>query len=328
MGVIVPKISIITPVYNVATYLPECITSILTQEHFDLEVILIDDGSTDESGKICDEYAKRDCRIKVIHQSNGGAAAAKNAGLRIATGEYLSFVDSDDFLEPGAYSHMIRLLQDQKADVVQCSYRDVFRDHTTDRLLSDHKVAMDAADFLTLFTEDWTCALLWDKLYKRSLFDGIFFETGHKIDDEYFTYRGIMNAGKIIRDERIVYNYRKRVSSVMFSPASAQQIVSDRIDYLSERRRNVITHFPQLRSAYDNHFLNAMIILSRDANATVANIQAIRQKLKSYFREKEHSKPDYHLYPALAKLMFGGTSHILRCREQVQLGCDSEMFFE
>lgn len=321
-------ISVIIPVYNVESYLPECIDSILTQEYSDLEVILIDDGSTDESGKICDEYAKRDCRIKVIHQSNGGAAAAKNAGLRVATGEYLSFVDSDDFLEPGAYSHMIRLLQDQKADVVQCSYRDIFRDHTTARLLHSHKAAMDAADFLTLFTEDWTCALLWDKLYKRSLFDGILFETGHKIDDEYFTYRGIMNAGKIIRDERIVYNYRKRVSSVMFSPASAQQIVSDRIDYLSERRRNVITHFPQLRSAYDNHFLNAMIILSRNANATVANIQAIRQQLKSYFREKEHSKPDYHLYPALAKLMFGGTSHILRCREQVQHGSDFEMFFE
>ena len=101
------RISVIIPVYNVAAYLPECMESILRQDHEDLEIILIDDGSTDESGMICDRYAARDSRIRVIHQKNGGAAAAKNAGLRIATGEYLSFADSDDYLEPGAYSHML-----------------------------------------------------------------------------------------------------------------------------------------------------------------------------------------------------------------------------
>ena len=305
-------ISVIIPVYNVAAYLPECIESILIQDFDALELILIDDGSTDESGRICDEYAQKDSRIKVIHQPNRGAAAAKNAGLQAATGEYLSFVDSDDFLEPGAYIHMVQLLRESEADVVQCSYRDVFKDHTAEHFLSQQKNVLGAADFLALFTKDWTCALLWDKLYKRSLFDGISFETGHKIDDEYFTYRGIMNAGKIVRDDRIVYNYRKRASSVMFSPASARQIVSDRIDYLCKRRTTVIARFPQLRSAYDSHFLNMMIILSRDANATAENIQMIRHHLKSYFREKEHSKPDYHLFPALVLLMFGSTDHILR----------------
>ena len=93
-------ISVIVPVYNVAAYLPQCVQSILTQDYPDLEVILIDDGSTDASGTICDEYAQKDGRVRVIHQKNGGAAAAKNAGLRVATGTYLSFVDSDDFLDP------------------------------------------------------------------------------------------------------------------------------------------------------------------------------------------------------------------------------------
>lgn len=321
-------ISAIVPVYNVAVYLPQCIESILSQDYSEIELLLVDDGSTDESGRICDEYAQKDSRIKVIHQPNRGAAAAKNAGLQVATGEYLSFVDSDDFLEPGAYSHMVQLLQENTADVVQCSYRDVFKDHTTDQLLSGHENAMDAADFLALFTEDWTCSLLWNKLYKRSLFDGILFETGHKIDDEYFTYRGIMNAGKIVRDDRIVYNYRKRASSVMFSPVSAQQIVSDRIDYLSKRRKNVIARFPQLRAVYDSHFLNMMVILSRDENATEENIQVIRKHLKSYFHEKEHTKPDYHLFPALARLMFGSTNHILRRRKQAQPAGNPETFFE
>lgn len=95
-------ISVIIPVYNVAAYLPECLDTALSQSYSNLQVILIDDGSTDSSGAICDEYAANDSRIVVIHQKNGGAAAAKNAGLRVATGKYLSFVDSDDYLEPDA----------------------------------------------------------------------------------------------------------------------------------------------------------------------------------------------------------------------------------
>ena len=107
-------ISVIVPVYNVAMYLPQCLDSILGQDHENLEVILIDDGSRDESGEICDAYARRDSRLRVIHQKNGGAAAAKNAGLRIATGEYLSFVDSDDYLEPNVYGYMLEVLGDER----------------------------------------------------------------------------------------------------------------------------------------------------------------------------------------------------------------------
>ncbi|MDI9241552.1 glycosyltransferase family 2 protein [Fusibacillus kribbianus] len=319
-------ISVIVPVYNVAAYLPSCIDSILFQDYSSLEVILIDDGSTDESGEICDEYAQKDRRIKVIHQTNGGAAAAKNAGLRIASGEFLSFVDSDDFLEPGAYSHMIQVMQEQSADVVQCSYQDIFKDHMEEHVLK--KVTLNQIDFLVLFTEDWTCALLWDKLYKRSLYEEIFFETGHKIDDEYFTYRGILNAKKIVRDSQIVYNYRKRASSVMYSPTSARQIISDRIDYLSKRRKNVIACFPQLRAVYDNHFLNMMIILSRDENATEENLKSIRLYLKEYFYEKPHTKPDYRLIPSLSKLMFWGSKKNLRRKRMAQPLNNLDSFFE
>ena len=319
-------ISVIIPVYNVAAYLSACIESVLSQDYSALEVILIDDGSTDESGKICDEYAKKDSRIKVIHQTNEGAAAAKNTGLQTATGTYLSFVDSDDFLEPGAYKHMIQVLQDYEADVVQCSYRDVFKDHAEAHALK--KVTLNQIDFLALFTEDWTCALLWDKLYKRSLFEGIFFETGHKIDDEYFTYRGIMNAKKIVRDNQIVYNYRKRASSVMYSPASAQRIISDRIDYLSKRRKNVIARYPQLRAVYDNHFLNMMIILSRDENVTEENLKSIRLCIKEYFHEKQHTKPDYRLFPSLGKLMFSCSEKNLSKQKATQPLKNLDSFFE
>ena len=182
-------ISVIVPVYNVAAYLPECLDSILSQDYDKLEVILIDDGSTDDSGAICDDYARRDSRIRVIHQKNGGAAAAKNAGLRAATGEYLSFADSDDFLEPGAYAYMMALLKENDADIVRCAFQNRFRTRTEQWLAGEDRCVMEGKAFLVRFTTDWTCGLLWNKLYKRALFDGIFFEEGHKIDDEYFTYQ-------------------------------------------------------------------------------------------------------------------------------------------
>ena len=294
-------ISVIIPVYNVASYLSMCIESVLSQRYSNLEIILIDDGSNDGSERICDEYAKKDYRIIVIHKINEGAAAAKNVGLKMATGKYLSFVDSDDYLEPNAYEHMTRILQESNADIVQCSYRDVYRDKTVEHLLDN--ISMNQIDFLTQFTKDWTCALLWDKLYKRTLFDGIYFETGHKIDDEYFTYLGVMNANKIVRNSKVVYNYRKRASSIMYSSASIQQIITDRIDYLSKRRKDVIKRFPQLRIIFDTHYLNMMVLLSQSKNIKKEHIKLLCLCLKDYFHEKNHTRPEFRLLRSLLMLM-------------------------
>jgi len=298
-------ISVIIPVYNVETYLSQCLDSVLSQSYPDLEVILIDDGSKDHSGAICDEYAARDSRILVIHQKNGGAAAAKNAGLRVATGKYLSFVDSDDYLEPGAYAHMTALMEKSGAEVVQCSYRDVFVNDSKDHLVIDQKAEYDTFSYLKLYTTDWTCGLLWDKLYLRAIFDVVFFEEGHKIDDEYFTYRGIMNAKKVVRDSAIVYNYRKRRSSVMYSPESGKQIVKDRIDYLSKRRKNVVARFPELRETFDRHFIEMMVILSKDSCATKESNAMIKKQLCLYLREKGHTPIDVRLWPFLLQLGLG-----------------------
>ena len=111
-------LSVIVPVYNVETYLPRCVDSILQQSYENMEVILVDDGSQDGSGKICDEYAARDSRVKVIHKENGGLSSARNAGLDTAAGEYLTFVDSDDWIEPDAYCPMIALLEENNAALV------------------------------------------------------------------------------------------------------------------------------------------------------------------------------------------------------------------
>ena len=193
-------ISVIIPVYNVAEYLPECLDSLLSQDHRNLEVILIDDGSKDNSGAICDAYGAADSRVKVIHQPNSGAAAAKNAGLRRATGEYLSFVDSDDYLEPDVYGYLVKRLQETGADAVHCNFREVYRNRREDSLVNKGTTLVSSREYLVRFTKDWSCPLLWNKLYKRSLFEGVFFEEGHKIDDEYFTYQGFLRDGAVLCD--------------------------------------------------------------------------------------------------------------------------------
>lgn len=167
-------ISVIVPVYNIREYLREAVDSVLKQDYQKLQVILIDDGSTDDSGKICDEYAQRDNRISVIHQKNGGAASAKNTGLKVAEGEYLAFLDSDDYLEEGAYSYMVKQLEDNKADAIQCCFRDIYVNESKERILFEGELEYDTMSYLKLYTQEWSCGLMTDKLYRRKLFDGIF----------------------------------------------------------------------------------------------------------------------------------------------------------
>ena len=312
-------ISVIVPVYNVAAYLPQCLDSILRQDYEKLEVILIDDGSKDESGAICDQYARQDSRIRVIHQKNAGAAAAKNAGLRIATGGYLSFVDSDDFLEPNVYEYMVAMLKETSADAAEFSFRNVYKNRTEEHPFRPGRSIADGKEYLVRFTKDWTCALLWNKLYKRSLFDGIFFEEGHKIDDEYFTYQGLMNAQTVVSDDKIIYNYRRRASSVMLSPQSAQQIILDRLDALDKRRRTVINRFPELRKEFDVPFLDALIYTSEYPDNSEESIRKIKQLLKAYLQEKEHTMPPRYFWKGLWKLASVSTEKLLKkCRKEAQ----------
>lgn len=295
-------ISVIVPVYNVAAYLPECMESILQQDHTNLEVILIDDGSTDASGEICDRYAAQDSRIRVIHQKNGGAAAAKNAGLRAATGDYLAFADSDDYLEPGAYSHMLKTLKAWDADAGEFSFRYVSKSGTEERILYEQTKMVSGKEYLPGYTKSWSCALLWNKLYKRSLFEGIFFEEGHKIDDEYFTYQGMMNANQVVCDPAVVYNYRRRRSGAMLDPKAGQQRMLDRVDFMCKRRRKVAQRFPELKQTFDTEFLDAMIYFTEYPENTKVSLDCIKQQLKAYLLESGNTFPPKYLWRGILRV--------------------------
>lgn len=306
-------ISVIMPVYKVEKYLPESIESVLNQDHQNLELILIDDGSPDRSGQICDEYAAKDSRVHVIHQKNGGAAAAKNAGLRVASGTYLSFVDSDDYLQPNVFGYMLKVLQENDADAVQFSFQDVYRGRVEPQLLKP--CVMNEREYLARFTKDWTCALLWNKLYKRSLFEGVFFEEGHKIDDEYFTYQGFLEPCKVVFDDTVIYNYRKRASGVMSSAEAGEQRILDCIDSIVRRREKVVSRWPELKRVFDENYLDAIWYLSENPDSTEKTIAVLKGHLKSYFSGFGNSLPPKFLWKRLWKLYCTDSSVLLeRCR--------------
>ncbi len=307
-------ISVIMPVYKVEAYLAESIDSVLNQDHRELELILIDDGSPDNCGAICDTYAEKDSRVRVIHQKNGGAAAAKNAGLRIASGTWLSFVDSDDYLEPGAYSHMLKLLKEHRADAVQCSFRDMYRNRTEAHI--QQPCVLNEHQYLVRFPKDWACPLLWNKLYRRSMFDGIFFEEGHKIDDEYFTYQGFLEPCRVVLDDTIVYNYRRRASSVMCSTEAAEQRIRDGIDFIVKRREKVIARWPELRRQFDESYMDAVWYLSMAFGNTESTINLLKDHLKRYFRTRGNSIPPRYLWPYLWRLYRTDTKTLVENSKQ------------
>lgn len=272
-------ISVIVPIYGVEKYLEECIESIINQTYTTLEVILVDDGSPDRCGEICDRYAQRDSRIIVIHQKNGGAAAARNAGLRIATGEYIAFVDGDDYLEPDAYEKMVAVLIENDADIVHGGFNYIYVNRTEIHNSSDEIIVFSAAQYLIQFTTDWTCTLSTIKLFRHHVLSNVFYEEGHLIDDEFFTYQGVMNARKIVYIPTVVYNYRQRASSVMKDRSTIQRRCEDIFAFLEKRRKDVSARFPKLTSVYDNHYADYLLYLPKSELGTKKTIKEIKKRL-------------------------------------------------
>ena len=207
-------ISVIVPIYNVENYLVRCIESIINQTYSNLEIILVDDGSPDKCSIICDEYAKKDSRIKVIHKKNGGLSDARNAGLDIATGEYIGFVDSDDYIDKNMYKEMINELIEKNADIVSCAINNIYSDRTEiiniDEEIYDAELALK-----NLILGKNINQTVWNKLYKKEVIGNILFEKGKINEDEFWTYRILANSKKIITLNKPLYSYLHRASSIM-----------------------------------------------------------------------------------------------------------------
>lgn len=263
-------ISVIVPVYNVEPYLRECIESILGQTYRDFELILVDDGSPDNCGAICDEYAARDPRIRVIHQENGGLSAARNAGLDVAKGEYVAFVDSDDLLHPEYLNYLMRGIAESQADISLVGFLKFSKERPFPMQIpyAVKSVKDGLGACRMLYTDEAVIyTIACGKIYRAALFADIRYPVGRIHEDEATTYKLLYEANKVVEIDARLYGYRMNPNSIMGSSFSAKRYQA--IDFFRER----ITFFreqghPELAELAEQGLLNTiakMYIMAKNA---------------------------------------------------------------
>lgn len=254
-----PLISVIVPVYKVEQFLPRCVNSLLAQTYDNLEIILVDDGSPDRCGQICDEYANADNRVIVIHKPNGGLSSARNAGLDIARGDYIAFVDSDDWVDTDCYEKLYMLAVKYQVGFVYAGRYDVdgAADRETIGLCPEREELISGEEMATrIFHWDHVDSAAWDKLYARELFDGIRYPVGVIGEDIPVTYRLALKAERCALGNFAFYHYYHRPGSITTSPVSKRDydIPNNAIevyDYVARNYPNIIdsARFLKVRTA-------------------------------------------------------------------------------
>lgn len=250
------KISIIVPIYNVEKYLEQCINSIIEQTYQNLEIILVDDGATDNSGKICDEYLKKDNRIKVIHKQNGGLSDARNAGVEIATGDFIGFVDSDDYIEKDMYELLHRNMLKEGADISCCNRFLVYENKIEVYGTDEYYEVMNSSRAI-----EFSCMIgyigisAYTKLYQKELFDEIRYPKGKINEDMYTTYKLFDKANKVIYDATPKYYYRQRKGSI----TNSKKINVNAIEASRELMVFVKEKYPEIMNAAIKNYIYSSI---------------------------------------------------------------------
>ncbi len=221
-------ISVIVPIYRVEKFLPQCIESVLNQTFTDFELILVDDGSPDRCPAICDEAAERDARVRVIHQANAGLSAARNAGIEVAHGEWLGFVDSDDYIAPQFYEKLYQTAQRTDADCVMCSVQNVDEsgkpiDSALMRVADEVKTGREV--LRKIGRDDVTPYLTaWNKLYRRKLFNTLRYPAGRQNEDVFVFAELFCQVQRAVCVAEPLYFYRKRIGSIMNSVVTLRNL--------------------------------------------------------------------------------------------------------
>lgn len=233
-----PIISIIVPVYNVEEYLQRCIDSILNQRFKDFELILINDGSTDNSLKICKEYSLSDSRVKVINKENGGLSSARNAGINIAKGKYIGFVDSDDWINEEMYQTLYNLLQEYDCDIAECCYKKVYDEKIIEKQKKRYEISIlsNIKILESMYVNNFAGSTISvNKLYKSSLFKNIRFPEGKLNEDQFTTYKIYFNSRKVVSINREMYYYYQSGNSITRSEFSIKKL--DAIEAIESSKR-------------------------------------------------------------------------------------------
>ncbi len=307
-------ITVIVPVYNVEKYLSRCVDSIINQTYSNLEIFLVDDGSPDKCGKICDDYAKKDQRIKVIHKQNGGLSDARNVALDVATGSYITFVDSDDYIALDMIENLYNDLKKYDAEIATCSYQSFYEKIENKGQVENKKTMVynneEALEDM-LYQKSCTTSA-WGKLYKKELFNKIRYPKGKICEDLDTTYLLFSKANKITISENKKYFYLQRKDSIINSKFNikrmdALEFAEKETEYIKKYHKKII------KSAENREFMEAIFILDKlpqkkEYKKYRSKLKNTIQKLKSVVLLDTKSKRIYRFY---ALLSYFGTNTLL-----------------
>ena len=281
-----PIVSIIVPVYKVELYLHRCVRSILAQTYAHWELILVDDGSPDACPQICDEYADTDQRIRVVHKNNGGLSDARNCGLDMATGEYVMFVDSDDYIHPKMLEAMVGHALSNDADLVQCRY---IRG-TEERFPDVKEGRVHYFDNHTIFASAMQQVTSWAKLCRRSLWEGIRMPVGQIHEDEATTWKIYYRSSMIVALEAPYYYYYVNPTGIMstegrrFNPIFVD-IYNERISYFSERGEDLLVRLSRWQFCLPLMYLYLRGNLTRSESSCIRGL--LVENIKQFVRVRQ-----------------------------------------
>lgn len=251
------RISVIIPVYNVQNYLRQCVDSVLQQTYPCTEIILVDDGSVDESGKICDEYQKQNDKIVVIHKENGGLSDARNVGYARATGEYIFFLDSDDWIEVSTLEFLYHLVKQEHADIAVANYWYQYEDRKVAANVMEQDIVLDKTEAMKMLLQnDLIKNFAWGKLYRAQLLQGLHFPVGKLFEDVYWTHLIFDRATRVVVAKQELVHYRQRSDSISY------QFDVKKVHILQgymERRTFIERNYPQFVPLVDENIVRVTL---------------------------------------------------------------------
>ena len=275
-------VSVIIPVYNAKKYLRNCIESIVSQTYHNLEIILVDDGSTDDSKKLVDDYAKSDRRIKVFHQKNMGLSGARNTGIKNATGKYITFIDSDDYIEPDMIKSLYEALIDSQADIAICSFKEIYPNGKTKGFNDNYpKQAFDTeAALANMLQENGFMVSATMKLFPTNYFKEIKFPIGKLHEDVGTTYKLIMKAKKIIFIPNEYYIYVHHDGSIINQSFDEHKF--DLIELTDQMCNDIDRHYPNLQDITNERRIRARFSILRQIPLSHPRTKEIIDYLKTH----------------------------------------------
>ncbi|MFA9376694.1 MAG: glycosyltransferase family 2 protein [Lachnotalea sp.] len=313
-------VSVIVPIYNVENYIRRCINSIINQNYTNLEIILVDDESPDKCPEICEEYRDIDKRIKVIHQKNAGLSGARNAGIKVAKGEYIAFVDSDDFIDAEFIRILYQAIKDTKSDIAMCKYEYVKGDHMTQSKKPGENTVYTGVEMIeNMYSLDGAFFIVaWNKLYRITLFDTICYPKGRIHEDEATTHRLYYEAKQAVFVDRFLYGYFVGGESITRKKFNRNRLdwawsVEQRLDFLEEMQ--LVKILPTALRAYadgvvDLYFQCRDLLphSKKEQKILKAKISQTTKRVKKYGKFPLKTRIGYELFiimPSVYKKLLG-----------------------